>query len=208
MHRLAGERGEEELPSNKKRPPTESGFQFWYPDICSLFFLFFFDGHVWIFIALFHSRNNSAVQSWPWRKWCCNQAWKKSLQSAGGSELGSLPASEAGHREKRYFSVQVMEQKSPETWAPLKGTVERIQYHYWLCKSMCVEKPSQWMEPEGFSPRSRGASAEPALADCKWWRLFVLARLRKHCVKETSLFFRAVHIYQYLDGNKVCLKAA
>lgn len=74
---------------------------------------------------------------------------KRTLESTGGSVLSVLGV--CGCRlGKRYFSIQAMQQKSPETQPPLKRRVERNQYHYWQCKSMCAERASQWMKPGGF----------------------------------------------------------
>lgn len=80
---------------------------------------------------------------------------KRTLESTGGSALSVLRGRRLG---KRYFSIQAMQQKSPETRQPLKRRVERNQYHYWQRKSMCAERASQWMEPDGFSLRSRGVA--------------------------------------------------
>ena len=83
---------------------------------------------------------------------------KRMLESTGGLLHSLYSPSVCGWRlGKRYFSIQAEQQKSPETRPPLKRRVERNQYHYWQCKSMCTEKTSQWMEPDGFSLGSRGA---------------------------------------------------
>ncbi|CAB1423888.1 unnamed protein product [Pleuronectes platessa] len=56
-----------------------------------------------------------------WRKWSRGGAIKRMLDSTGDSVPSVLSQSPSGWRlGKRYFSIQAMQQKSPETRPPLK----------------------------------------------------------------------------------------
>uniref|UniRef100_A0A3Q1G688 Uncharacterized protein n=1 Tax=Acanthochromis polyacanthus TaxID=80966 RepID=A0A3Q1G688_9TELE len=71
-------------------------------------------------------------------------AIKRTTEPTGGA-LRSLcsPCVRGWRLGKRYRSMQAVQQKNPETRAPLKRRVERNQYHYWQCKSVRAEKASR-----------------------------------------------------------------
>lgn len=83
---------------------------------------------------------------------------KRTLESTGGSALSVLSLCMWLETGKEILLHPGHATKESWDQATTQRRVERNQYHYWQCKSMCVEKASQWMEPDGFSLRSRGAA--------------------------------------------------